>query len=269
MPRGIIEAAKKEELVFFCGAGISTENKTVLPFTFYESICNEIDCKDSLSFSEVMSEYCLQPDGRRKLLNQIKLRFEDIDAFPEIQRFATRFHNELSSIPLINTIITTNWDDYFEKYCDATPITTQSDFTFWDCCDRRVLKIHGSINNISTIIATKEDYKRSAKQLQKGIIGSTLKSILATKTVVFTGFSFTDEDFFADTKFRKERNERFNATFLYSYFRMIQWNVHMITPLLLSLMGLFLLKNLKKYYLMKVVYHISILINLYLRNWNK
>ena len=35
MPKEVIEAAKNGELVLFCGAGISTENKTVLPFSFY------------------------------------------------------------------------------------------------------------------------------------------------------------------------------------------------------------------------------------------
>ncbi len=58
-----------------------------------------------------------------------------------------------------------------------------------------MLKIHGSINNLSSIIATKDDYKRCFYELQNGIIGATLKNIIATKTVVFIGFSFGDEDF--------------------------------------------------------------------------
>ena len=60
---------------------------------------------------------------------------------------------------------------------------------------RFVLKIHGSIDNLSSVIATSEDYEKCYKQLQNGIIGATLKNILATKTVVFIGFSFGDEDF--------------------------------------------------------------------------
>lgn len=57
------------------------------------------------------------------------------------------------------------------------------------------MKIHGSIDNLSSIIATTEDYNKSFEQLQNGIVGATLKTLLGTKTVVFTGFSFGDEDF--------------------------------------------------------------------------
>ena len=38
MPKEILDAAKNGELVLFCGAGISTENKNVLPYSFYSSI---------------------------------------------------------------------------------------------------------------------------------------------------------------------------------------------------------------------------------------
>lgn len=195
VPDEIIKAAKEKQLVLFCGAGISTEGKNVLPLNFYSEVKEELSIDEDMSFSELMSQYCSMPNGRRKLLQRIKERFEYIHSFSEIENRATKFHLELAPLYMIDTIITTNWDDYFERYCQATPITTAEDFVFWDCCGRRVLKIHGSINNIGSIIATSEDYKKCAKSLQKGVIGSTLKSILATKTVVFIGFSFGDEDF--------------------------------------------------------------------------
>ena len=43
LPEEIIEAAIEGNLVLFCGAGISTEGKTVLPYSFYESIKNELE----------------------------------------------------------------------------------------------------------------------------------------------------------------------------------------------------------------------------------
>ena len=58
-----------------------------------------------------------------------------------------------------------------------------------------MLKIHGSINNYGSVIATREDYQSSLHQLKEGIIGSVLKSILATKTIVFIGYSFRDFNF--------------------------------------------------------------------------
>lgn len=196
LPDEIVEAAIKGELVLFCGAGISTEGKNVLPFSFYSSIQEELGVEDnSISFSSLMQQYCNQPNGRKKLLKKIRERFQYIHSFAELERQATQFHRELAEIHPIHTIITTNWDTYFEQYCGAVPITIPEDFAFWDERSRFVLKIHGSIDNLSSVIATSEDYEKCYKQLQNGIIGATLKNILATKTVVFIGFSFGDEDF--------------------------------------------------------------------------
>ena len=58
-----------------------------------------------------------------------------------------------------------------------------------------MLKIHGSIDNLSTIVATTNDYNKCFERLTKGVIGANLKTILSTKTVVFIGFSFGDDDF--------------------------------------------------------------------------
>lgn len=196
LPKEIIDAVLNDELVLFCGAGISTEGKNVLPCSFYTSIKEELGLKDEdISFSDLMQQYCSQPNGRKKLLKKIRERFNYISSFPELERQASAFHRELAQIYQIKTIITTNWDTYFEDYCGAIPVTIPEDFAFWDDNSRCVLKIHGSIQNLSSIIATSEDYKKRFSELQNGIVGATLKSILATKTVVFIGFSFGDEDF--------------------------------------------------------------------------
>lgn len=160
MPEEIITSVQSGELVLFCGAGISTEGKTVLPYSFYSSIQEELDMDNpALPFSELMQLYCDQANGRKKLLQAIRKRFQYIHSFPELERQATAFHRELSEIYQIRTIITTNWDTYFEKCCGAIPITIPQDFAFWDDSSRYVIKIHGSINNLGSIIATKDDYQ--------------------------------------------------------------------------------------------------------------
>lgn len=195
-PQEIIEATLNGELALFCGAGISTEGKNVLPFSFYSTIKEELGVEDdTISFCSLMQHYCNLPNGRKKLLKEIRRRFNYIHSFPELERQATAFHRELAQIYPIRTIVTTNWDTYFEDCCGAIPITIPEDFAFWDDSLRCVLKIHGSIQNLSSIIATSEDYKKRFTELQNGIVGAILKSILATKTVVFIGFSFGDEDF--------------------------------------------------------------------------
>ena len=54
--------------------------------------------------------------------------------------------------------------------------------------------MHGSINNVASIVATEEDYEDSYHNLANNLTGSMLKSLLVSKTVVFIGFSFGDED---------------------------------------------------------------------------
>lgn len=80
-PKEIIDAALNGELVLFCGAGISTEDKNVLPYSFYTSIKNELDLKEEeVSFSDLMQLYCNQPNGRKKLLKRIRERFHYISS---------------------------------------------------------------------------------------------------------------------------------------------------------------------------------------------
>ena len=85
MPEEIIESVLKNNLVLFCGAGISTESKSVFPESFYTSVLREIEDKTNkkvdldTSFSRLMSLYIdTFPNGRRKLLNKIKVARWDI-----------------------------------------------------------------------------------------------------------------------------------------------------------------------------------------------
>ncbi len=193
----LFESFRKGDLVLFAGSGISTERTPVFPFTLYEDVCGDLNIKpdSGLSFPEVMTKFCEQPDGRTKLLQKIKERFSYVEAFPELYRYATAFHSELATMYPIETIITTNWDDYFEKESGAIPFVTAEDFAFWSLPGRKVFKIHGSVNSYGSLVSTKKDYDDCYTQLSNGVIGSYLKLMLATKTIVYCGFSFKDEDF--------------------------------------------------------------------------
>lgn len=201
MPNEIIESVKKGELILFCGAGISTESKTVLPTSFYMDILEflnedyKLRLDTDVCFSKLMSEFCeAVPNGRKELIRKIKSRFNMVNSFPELYNSATRFHKEVASIPQIETIVTTNWDDYFEKECSAFPIIDNKDTAMWNTFKRRVFKIHGSINNMGSIVATKEDYESCYDRLKNDPIGDRLKTLLGSHCVVFVGFSFGDED---------------------------------------------------------------------------
>lgn len=197
LPGELFDALVHRELVIFAGAGISTEQKNVFPYTLYEDILGEMGYPpdSNISFPKLMSEYCKKKGDRKELVKLIKKRIDYICSFPELYRSATKFHSQLAIIPCIAEMVTTNWDDYFEVECHATPFVYEQDIAFWDETKRKVLKLHGSINNLGSIIATTEDYKKCYESLNTGLIGSQLKLLIANRRILFMGYSFGDEDF--------------------------------------------------------------------------
>jgi hypothetical protein len=196
LPANIVQAAKRERLLIFAGAGISTEASTVYPDTLLERIASDLTQKPDpgSSFPAVMSAYEAE-HGRRRLLEEIKSRLNYVESFPEVERMATRFHREMATIFCLKEIVTTNWDTLFESATGADPIVIPADYAFWDLPGRKVFKIHGSITNPGTLVITTADYDKCYRGLSRGVIGSSLKHLLAIRTPLFVGYSFGDEDF--------------------------------------------------------------------------
>jgi NAD-dependent SIR2 family protein deacetylase len=184
-------------VILFTGAGVSTESERVFPDTLYQDIINELELQDNqtISFSKAMSLYVKRFGSRTPLINKIKERLDYFKAWPELFNRATEFHEEIAVFPCIENLVTTNWDDFLETIANATPFVYDTDIPFWDTSGRKVLKIHGSINDLGSIIATEEDYKRCYRELNKNTIGSKLKLLLAQNIIVFIGYSFKDYDF--------------------------------------------------------------------------
>jgi NAD-dependent SIR2 family protein deacetylase len=194
-PEHLLEKIETGEVVLFVGAGISTENKAHCKSTLYEEIQADLKSTASLSFPGFMDAFCAQPDGRIKLLEKIKHRFDYFLSFDDFFRPMTRFHRSMSPLYMIKDVITTNWDDFFERECKFDPFVYDSDLAFWDAAKRRVMKIHGSITNFGSIVATTNDYNQSFKRLNDGPLGAQLKSLIARKTVIYAGYSLSDENY--------------------------------------------------------------------------
>jgi hypothetical protein len=196
MPPEILEACVDGDLVVFAGAGTSTENPLVLLFTLYSETVGKLGfASDEWPEFPAAMQLFEQRHGRSALLKEIKKRLDYVRSFPELDQAASRFHQELSTIFTITDIFTTNWDEYFERECGATPFITEQDWAFWRDTDRKVFKLHGSVTSPGSIVATEDDYRACYRRLNRGLLGATLKTMLATKTVVFVGYSFRDSDF--------------------------------------------------------------------------
>jgi hypothetical protein len=210
LPQELVDATLSGNTIIFAGAGISTENKSVLRQTFYDEIVSDlVSHSETLSFSQAMQLFCERPDGRIHLVQRLRKRFDTINAFPELEDSATRFHRSLGTLFLVTDIVTTNWDSYFEKYCHALPFVDDEDIAFWGAARRRVLKIHGSIDKISSVVATSDDYRLCARRLSTSLVGGVLKNMLANKTFVFVGYSLRDDDFLQIRDFVRKQLKQF------------------------------------------------------------
>ena len=194
MPNEIIESVKKRISIILWSRD-KYRIKSGFTYIFYMDVLTFLNSEHNLNldtdiaFSELMSKFCsIVPNGRKQLIRKINERFDRVQSFPELYNSATRFHKEVSKIPQIKTIVTTNWDDYFEKECLATSIVDNKDVALWNTFDRRVFKIHGSINNIGSIVATTNDYDKCYERLSNEPIGDRLKTLLGSNCVVFIGF---------------------------------------------------------------------------------
>jgi NAD-dependent SIR2 family protein deacetylase len=195
MPDDLVAAVAAGNTVLFAGAGISTESPLVAPYTLFGDLAGRMDLDPAAqSFPAVMTAYS-GLHGRAALLQAIRDRLEYVKSFPELQGRATAFHRELSTIHFIEDIVTTNWDTSFEDACGALPIVVPEDYAFWNAPGRKVFKIHGSITNWGTVVATEADYRSCYRRLRDGVVGASLKHLLATKSVIFVGYSLGDSDF--------------------------------------------------------------------------
>jgi NAD-dependent SIR2 family protein deacetylase len=194
MPSEIILAAHDRKLVIFAGAGISTEVPSVFPTTFFEGIRDELSASAAISFPELMERF-VAVRGRPDLVRRLKHRLDYVDSFPTLRRQARKFHRALATMPYLQDVITTNWDMYFEESAAASPFVSGEDFVFHDLPGRRVYKIHGSISSLSTLIMTETDYDRRLEELRNNVVGAALRQLLATKIVVFVGYSLSDWNF--------------------------------------------------------------------------
>lgn len=252
MPMEIVDAVTKGQLVLFAGAGISTENNRIFKETLYQDIANElkIDLNSGVPFPKLMSKYCASnKNGRQKLLEKIKYRFDYCHQFNELYRSASTFHRALAPFWMIKNIITTNWDDYFERECNAIPIVTAEDFAFFNIDQRKVFKIHGSISNYGSVIATEEDYKNCYKNLNSGLVGANLKTLLATKTILFVGYSFNDFDFLKVLDYlKKEMGNILPHLYILTLDDLMNDRLSKFKTTIIKVDGLYFLETLRKHF---------------------
>lgn len=193
IPNRLVEECHAGKVLLFVGAGASTESHNVMPHTFYDGVAHRMGTSEDLAFPDLMTRF-IEENSRGDLINLFYERMRYIDSFPTLHDRASRFHKYVAQIPFLREIITTNWDDYFEREADAVPLVYGPDFDYWDLAQRKVLKVHGSVLNPGTIIANRSEYDSSLRALASHALGGAVRHLLATHSVVFVGYSLRDDD---------------------------------------------------------------------------
>jgi len=185
--------------VLFAGAGISTEMAPYGTPTFYDIIKAKARYPAKLPpppFPDLMQYFCEKVDGgqRNRLTREILDRIAWFSAPGEVNNFATMFHHLVAEISQFDSIVTTNWDPFFERSLNIlVPMVEDKDLAFWDDKKKQVLKIHGCVTRPYTLVVTTDDYRSCIQRYP--LIFNKLRDLIATKTIIFVGYGLTDSDF--------------------------------------------------------------------------
>ena len=184
----ISELLRKKEMVVFVGAGLSMNSGSKsweqLISKFKEELPSDAR---GLSYMDI-AEYYERKWGRHKLISTIEDELISKNQNTELQ-------NKICKWP-VNTIITTNFDNFLEEGCKKSNIQYKvfypSDLFKWNQTrDLKILKMHGDFSK--DLIITKTNFSEYGKQY--GSCVTLLKSILETTSVLFIGCSLTDPNF--------------------------------------------------------------------------
>jgi len=194
----IFDLVRKEEVVLWVGSGFSKyagypvgdELSKILYDNLSKPEKKANNKLENLSLPDLSEEFVRLKLDSRTTLNTI---LQNI--FLKAPK-SLKFHELISNIPHIQSIITTNYDNSFElAYKEsAIKITSQNDIAYIDG-KIEIFKVHGDLKNFESIIITKSDYaKFFFNNEQSNLFWTTVIERISNKVIVFIGYGFEDDN---------------------------------------------------------------------------
>lgn len=192
---------RQGNLIVFLGAGLSrTYTDTTTGKTYYgipaaREIIENIS-KEKVYISQDMSfEQAFFMIKNREGRTEVERVLEDYVDIPTLKPLPA---HELLAEMSFPAFITTNFDGLLEKALDKNrkkyySIIEDKDVCRWRNYQVPYIKLHGCVTRPSSMIAAEDEYIPFS--LNKPIITSLIKTLLANKVVLFLGFSLGDSDF--------------------------------------------------------------------------
>ncbi|MGN7723604.1 SIR2 family NAD-dependent protein deacylase [Chitinophaga sp. 22620] len=190
----IFELVRKEEVVLWIGSGFSLyagyPNGRKLAEIIYNSLTSseKSEVSPGLPLAQISEEFVrLKSGNRAPLITLLKNEF----LRPPGSKI---FHEILSNIPHIKTIITTNYDKLFElAYKDEIQSIIFPYEVSQISKKIELFKVHGDINHSETILLTASDYNNFYYQKKnEDLMWATIKERISNKAVVFIGYDLED-----------------------------------------------------------------------------
>jgi NAD-dependent SIR2 family protein deacetylase len=188
----VINLIRNEDVVLFVGSGCSIASgapfATKLANDLFNKLPKDIQTETEQDNLQKVSEaLCLQEKGRDALNEVLNVDFSNLKP--------SKFHKNLVKIPHIHTIITTNYDSliedsYYDGMCQV--MRKDEDCGLFDSHKVQVYKIHGDLQALDRIVISEKDYRKFIDKPKDSLIWSQIQSAVATKHIVFVGYSVED-----------------------------------------------------------------------------
>ena len=191
----LFKAISKGEVVLWVGAGLSLyaglPSGVQLREILYEGLTplEKEEVGKNSDLSHLADEICTLKGNRNYIIQTLK------DTFRR-DFLSTKTHKIISQIPHFRNIITTNYDNLFESVYGSSKLNvifSDNHTPYIDTKKVNLFKIHGDLSNPDSIIITESDYNNFfTKDTEQNTIWSVIKGIIATKSILFIGYSLED-----------------------------------------------------------------------------
>jgi hypothetical protein len=194
----LFELIRREEVVIWAGAGFSMyagyPSANELASKIYNSLLEseKKHISPHLPLPDLAEEYNRTKGSRHPLYKIL------IDIFLHQNPKNIKYHQMLAGIPHIKTIITTNYDRLFElAYGAEGQKITHKNISYIDSNKVHIFKVHGDLEDLDSVVLTKTDYLKFIEGELNTIYWSIITERIATKNILFLGFSLEDTNILA------------------------------------------------------------------------
>jgi|Deesub1362A_J573_1020465.scaffolds.fasta_scaffold01294_9 hypothetical protein len=195
IPEQILDAASRGSLVVFIGAGVSRIIGCPSWKKFAKRLVRYLYENKCINFHEFENLKRLEP---RKLLSICKriLEKDRETALPDLGSFLKAKDELLKKYPIYEMLysfnaiyLTTNYDDYLDRIAGKV-FYLKNDLLISNLEPGAVLHLHGSINDIGSIIMTTADYLQHYQRDSEA--AALLEYIFKHYTVLFVGYGLEE-----------------------------------------------------------------------------